>query len=229
MQNKTSFPIIGVIHSCFTEKFGVPRQPGLVPAALSRVELLPPYNDRNALMGLEAVSHIWLMFGFHLNRDDAWRPKIRPPRLGGNRSLGVFATRSPYRPSTIGLSAVKLECIEGTDLWVSGLDAVDGSPVFDIKPYVPYADSIDTARNDIATAAPERFEVVFSEAALAVCREYSKVDLKALIAQVLSLDPRPQYQNQNNERIYGISLLDQNIRWRFQDDKQILVLEITNT
>src|SRR3954463_4060851 len=136
------FPAIGIIHSCFKEKFGIPRQPGLAPLATAQLELLPPYDNRAALEGLETCSHIWLQFVFHANKRDAWKPKVKPPRLGGNKSLGVFATRSPTRPAPIGLSVVKLDGISEADgklfLNLSGIDLLDGTPVLDIKPYVPY-------------------------------------------------------------------------------------------
>ena len=179
-----------------------------------------------ALNDLQEVSHVWLVFAFHLNHRTPWRPKVRPPRLGGNKSLGVFATRSPFRPNPLGLSAVEVLGVEGSRLWVAGVDMVDGTPILDIKPYVPYTDVISHAKNGIAPAAPEPYEVVFSDAAEAYCQTAQPPELKTLITQVLSLDPRPQYHALNNERVYGVSLFDKNIRWKFQDATQIVVLHI---
>ncbi|MBX2858217.1 MAG: tRNA (N6-threonylcarbamoyladenosine(37)-N6)-methyltransferase TrmO [Cellvibrionaceae bacterium] len=226
MQAQFNFTSIGVIHSCFRQKFGVPRQPGLAPAAKACVELIPPYNVSEALSDLQGISHIWLVFAFHLNRSPKWKPRVRAPRLGGNKSLAVFASRSPYRPNPIGLSVVELLAVEASRLWVSGVDIVDGTPILDIKPYVPYTDAITGASNPIAPQEPQKLSVVFSESALALCRAAPQPELQGLIVQVLSLDPRPQYHAMDNQRIYGISLFDKNIRWKFQSATQIIVLDI---
>ena len=155
-----TFAPIGVIHSCFKEKFGIPRQPGLVPAARAVLELLPPYNRAEAVRGLEGFSHIWVSFVFHACLDAPWKPTVRPPRLGGNRRLGVFATRSTHRPNPIGLSAVELERIETGPgrvlLHLKGADLMDGTPVLDIKPYLPYSDVIPGATGGFAAEAPAR-------------------------------------------------------------------------
>jgi tRNA (adenine37-N6)-methyltransferase len=216
------FPAIGVIHSCFKEKFGIPRQPGLVPLAKAQLELLPPYDDRDALDGLENCSHIWLQFVFHANKRNEWKPKVKPPRLGGNKSLGVFATRSPTRPSPIGLSVVKLEGISQSDgklfLNLSGIDLLHGTPVLDIKPYVPYVDLVPEAINHFADTAPAWVEVEFTSECLAFCkhyRQYHEIDLEGLIRQILQQDPRPQYQQPEPNRIYGMKLLELNIQWRY--------------
>jgi tRNA-Thr(GGU) m(6)t(6)A37 methyltransferase TsaA len=226
---------IGIIHSCFKEKFGIPRQPGLAPAAKAQIELLSPYNNPDAVAGLEQVSHIWLQFLFHQNRSDEWRPKVRPPRLGGNKQMGVFATRSPVRPNPIGLSVVKLESIElnkGVVLNVSGIDLVDGTPILDIKPYVPYVDCVDEAENNFADAVPDLLPVCFSPEVGVFCESYSKVDdLKLLLQQVLQQDPRPQYQTPDPERRYAMKLLDFDIAWHYQKKEgawQILVTEINS-
>lgn len=217
-----NFPAIGIIHSCFKEKFGIPRQPGLVPLATAQLELLPPYNDRDALDGLEACSHIWVQFVFHANKRDEWKPKVKPPRLGGNKSLGVFATRSPTRPAPIGLSVVKLDGIVEVDgkllLNLSGIDLLDGTPVLDIKPYVPYVDLVPEAINSFASAAPNLIPVEFSSDIAAFCDDYRQkhtIDLIGLIRQILQQDPRPQYQEPEPERIYGMKLLDVNVQWRY--------------
>ena len=218
-----SFPAIGVIHSCFKEKFGIPRQPGLAPLARAQLELLPPYDDPAALEGLAQSSHIWLQFVFHANSRDSWKPKVKPPRLGGNKSLGVFATRSPVRPSPIGLSVVRLEAIrqEQGKIWLdlSGIDLLDGTPVLDIKPYIPYVDRVEEATNSFAAQPPILLPVIISAPLMNTCADYQArtgTDLAGLIRQVLQQDPRPQYQQPQAERLYGMNLLDLNIRWRYE-------------
>ncbi|HXH02747.1 MAG TPA: tRNA (N6-threonylcarbamoyladenosine(37)-N6)-methyltransferase TrmO [Candidatus Competibacteraceae bacterium] len=214
------FQPIGLVRSCFLDKFGVPRQPGLAPAARGELWLLPPYDRREAFVGLEAFSHLWLIFVFHHIPARAWQPTVRPPRLGGNRRLGVFATRSTHRPNPIGLSVVRFEGIvdddQGLRLRLAGVDLVDGTPVLDIKPYVPYADSLLEASGGFAETAPEPLPVRFSEQAEAQCRDYearSGRELRLLIEQVLALDPRPAYQR-DPERLYGVRLWELDVRWR---------------
>ena len=141
---------VGFVRSCFKEKFAIPRQPQLAPAARGVLELLAPFDQAQAIEGLEQVSHVWLLFLFHQALESQPRLKVRPPRLGGNQSVGVFATRSTHRPNGIGQSVVKLEKVEPGRLWLSGIDLLDGTPVLDIKPYVPYADCVTTATNQIA-------------------------------------------------------------------------------
>lgn len=220
-----TFSPIGIIRSPFVEKFGIPRQPGLAPAVRAQLDLLPPYNDPQALAGLEHCSHLWLQFVFHRPPSDQWRPRVRPPRLGGNRSLGVFATRSPLRPNPIGLSVVKLEAVkqQGGRLWLelSGIDLLDGTPVLDIKPYVPYTDSLPEAENRFADSAPEWVEVVFMPEAEAGCRVLggrTGEDWEALVRQILQQDPRPQYQKPDPTRRYGMTLKDAEVRWFYQPD-----------
>jgi tRNA-Thr(GGU) m(6)t(6)A37 methyltransferase TsaA len=229
---------VGIIHSCFKEKFGIPRQPGLAPAAKAQLELLPPYNDKDAVAGLEQVSHIWLQFWFHQNRTEGWRPKVRPPRLGGNKQMGVFATRSPVRPNPIGLSVVKLESIETANgkviLHLAGIDLVDGTPVIDIKPYVPYVDRVEEAVNEFADQCPSLLPVSFTEATQAFCENYQQADLKTLLIQVLQQDPRPQYQSPDPKRRYAMRLLDLDVAWYCQplveqEGWQIVVSEIGAT
>lgn len=227
------FPVIGIIHSCFKEKFGIPRQPGLAPLAQAQLELLSPYDDPAAVQGLETCSHIWVQFVFHANSRESWKAKVKPPRLGGNKTLGVFATRSPVRPSPIGLSVVKLERIEQRAgklcLILSGVDFLDGTPVLDIKPYIPYVDKVEEAFNHFAPAAPALIGVTLTEQQLAFCASYqarTAVDLKGLIQQVLQQDPRPQYQTPSVEKIYGMKLLDLDLRWRYQADGNIALEEI---
>lgn len=211
---------IGIVHSCFKEGFAVPRQPGLAPSARAELELLPPYNDPQAVEGLEQCSHIWLQFVFHRELPMQWQPRVRPPRLGGNRSLGVFATRSPRRPNALGLSVVRLEAVVWRAgkpwLQLSGIDLIDGTPVVDIKPYVPYADAVLDAVNRIAPAPPAPLPVSFAPQAAAVCAQVADLDLASLIREVLQQDPRPAYQTPNPERRYGTRLLDWELGWYYQ-------------
>ncbi len=196
---------IGYVRSCFDEKFGVPRQPSLVPSAQAELVLQKPYDRVEMLAGLELASHIWLQFIFHKHAADHWRPSVRPPRLGGNKKRGVFATRAPYRPNQLGLSVVKLERIEGTRLFLSGVDLVDGTPVVDIKPYLPYVDSIANARFDFASEAPSKIPVVF----LVELPE----KLRQLLDEVLSLDPRPAYANEI-DHVYKMRIAGAEVTWR---------------
>lgn len=212
------FKPIGVIHSCFGEKFGIPRQPGLVPAARATLELLPPYDQPAAVRGLEGFSHLWVIFVFHAIPAGNWRPTVRPPRLGGNQRLGVFATRSTFRPNPIGLSAVRLERIAAergpVTLHLAGVDLLDGTPVLDLKPYVPYADQIPEATGGFAAQAPEPVLTVrFSRQAEAFCATWSDRDLRTLIVQVLSQDPRPAYAA-TTPTAHGMTLCGLNVRWK---------------
>ncbi|WP_263141539.1 tRNA (N6-threonylcarbamoyladenosine(37)-N6)-methyltransferase TrmO [Pseudomonas sp. RIT-PI-AD] len=221
---------IGFVRSCFKEKFAIPRQPHLAPAARGVLELLPPFDQADALDGLEQVSHIWLLFLFHRALEDKPRLKVRPPRLGGNRSLGVFATRSTHRPNGIGQSVVRLERIEPGKLWLAGLDLLDGTPVLDIKPYVPYADRLADARNGIAEQAPSPIAVDWHGPALVEARAHAErlaEPLVELIEQCLAQDPRPAYQVPSPERRYGTRLWDVDVRWHYPRPDLIRVLEVT--
>ena len=216
---------IGIIHSCFPEKFGIPRQPGLVPAAEAELELLAPFNRPEAVRGLEGFSHIWLLFLFHASLREHWRPTVRPPRLGGNLRVGVFASRSPFRPNPIGLSALELKAIStanGVRLLLAGVDLLDGTPVLDIKPYLPYADSIACARPGYSEApgAPDH-TVVFEQQPMLYLRGLPEADgqrLRALIMQLLLHDPRPGYLDDNaGQRRFGLRLEELNFHWRCED------------
>lgn len=220
------FQSIGIVHSCFEEKFGIPRQPGLAPAARAQLSLLPPYDDPQALEGLEQCSHIWLQFVFHRPPAGQWKARVRPPRLGGNKSLGVFATRSPLRPNPIGLSVVKLEavCHSQGKVWLelSGIDLLDGTPVLDIKPYVPYTDAPAEAFNHFADQAPAWLPVDFTPEARDHCEQLGPAlgqDLTLLLRQILQQDPRPQYQAPDPDRVYGMALLGLDVRWRYEPDE----------
>ena len=231
-----SFTAIGVIHSCFKEKFGIPRQPGLAPAAQAELEIFSPYNRPEAFGGLQSCSHVWIQFVFHGIERREWKPTVRPPRLGGNQRMGVFATRSTHRPNPIGLSVVKLDEIIGLDtgdirLRLSGVDLLDGTPVLDIKPYLPYVDVISDASYPFADELPECIEVKWQELAEKSARRYAEetcIDLPALIEQVLRQDPRPAYQQPDSSRIYGMQLYELNIQWRYILEAQSWKILVTN-
>ncbi|HRY15220.1 MAG: tRNA (N6-threonylcarbamoyladenosine(37)-N6)-methyltransferase TrmO [Candidatus Competibacteraceae bacterium] len=220
-----TFEPIGIVRSCFREKFGIPRQPGLVPAAQATLELLPPYAQPAAVRGLQDFSHLWLLFVFHGLPKGRWQPTVRPPRLGGNRRLGVFATRSPFRPNPLGLSAVRLERIvvgsSHITLHLAGVDLLDGTPVLDIKPYVPYADYLPAATGGFAPEAPKAERVVeFSPQATAFCANWPEDDLRELITQILRQDPRPAYARGSGDaapQLYGMKLYDLDVRWEVLD------------
>jgi tRNA-Thr(GGU) m(6)t(6)A37 methyltransferase TsaA len=220
---------VGFVRSCFKEKFAIPRQPQLAPAARGVVELVAPFNNGDAVQGLEQVSHVWLVFLFHQALEDTPRLKVRPPRLGGNTSMGVFATRATHRPNGIGQSVVRLDKVEAGKLWVSGIDLLDGTPVLDIKPYVPYADIIDGAHNHMASAAPELIAVRWHDEALHSARGHGQrlgEPLMELIEQCLAQDPRPAYQVPTPQRQYGVRLWDVDVRWHYPEPGLIRVLEV---
>lgn len=220
---------IGFVRSCFKEKFAIPRQPHLAPAARGVLELVAPFDQPEAIQGLEHVSHVWLLFLFHQALEDKPRLKVRPPRLGGNQSMGVFATRATHRPNGIGQSVVALDKIEPGKLYLSGIDLLDGTPVLDIKPYVPYADCISNATNSMADAAPRLIEVNWQPQALQQASEQAQrlqQPLLELIEQCLAQDPRPAYQTPQPERRYGTRLWDVEVRWHYPQPDQICVLEV---
>jgi tRNA-Thr(GGU) m(6)t(6)A37 methyltransferase TsaA len=217
------FEPIGMVRSCFREKFGIPRQPGLAPAARATLELLPPYAQPVIVRGLEDFSHLWLLFVFHGIPGGRWQPTVRPPRLGGNRRLGVFATRSPFRPNPLGLSAVRLERIAISSgriaLHLAGVDLLDGTPVLDIKPYLPYVDDIPEATGGFAPEAPiVELTVEFSPQAAGFCVDWPCGDLRELIIQILRQDPRPAYERgKATSQQYGIKLYNFDIKWKAVD------------
>jgi tRNA-Thr(GGU) m(6)t(6)A37 methyltransferase TsaA len=220
-QNEFALHTIGRVHSCFPEKFGIPRQAGLVPSTAS-IEILSPYDRDEAFRGLESISHIWVLFIFHEAMREQWHPTVRPPRLGGNERLGVFATRSNFRPNPIGLSLVELTQIERREgilrLDVRGGDLLDNTPVIDIKPYLPYADFVEKASAGIANQAPVTLPVTFSETAQQQLDSLNVQDypnVTELIISSLGQDPRPAYKaNDDDDRIYGCRYFDLNVRWQ---------------
>jgi tRNA-Thr(GGU) m(6)t(6)A37 methyltransferase TsaA len=203
---------IARIETCYAEKFGVPRQPGLVKEAWGRIIFAEQYRDENFIRGIEGFSHLWLMFHFHLAASTKGKGTVRPPRLGGNERVGVFATRSPFRPNGLGLSVVELVGVdrehgEGPVIEVRGADLVNGTPIFDIKPYVRFCDSIPDAVSGFVDGAPERMEVQWQMDAI------SDRKSKKLIEATISLDPRPAYQ-QDEERAYGCEVDGYEVRWK---------------
>lgn len=216
---------IGVIHSPFKEKFGIPRQPGLANTVHARIELFAEYAQADIVRGLEHCSHIWLLFIFSACVDKGWSPTVRPPRLGGNRRMGVLATRSPFRPNPIGMSAVKLEAIntEGGKvvLTVSGADLLDQTPIIDIKPYIPYSDALPDAQHALAESfTPLNLPVIYADGVN--CPQALQTQLE----EVLACDPRPAYQ-QGKAREYGLRLDRYNIRWSIEETVAIHVLAIS--
>lgn len=218
--------IIAHIKSDFPTKFGIPRQSGLVKELQATIIMNPEFRNPDMLRGLEGFSHLWLIWQFSANADKAWSPTVRPPRLGGNTRLGVFATRSTFRPNFIGLSSVKLVGLEqtkefGTVIHISGADLMDGTPIFDIKPYIPYGDCHPDATGGFTdTADSYLLEVDFPKELL--CKLPEDKQLAAI--GVLSHDPRPSYQK-DSDRIYGISFAGYNIRFTVKEDK-LTVIEV---
>lgn len=220
---------VGYLRSCFREKFAIPRQPQLAPAARGVVELLPPFNNGEAVDGLQQVSHVWLLFLFHQALEEQPRLKVRPPRLGGNQTIGVFASRATHRPNGIGQSVVRLDKVEAGRLWLSGIDLLDGTPILDIKPYVPYADCVEGAHNHIAATAPATIPVDWQPEALQQAQLHARrlnEPLVELIEQCLAQDPRPAYQQPLPERRYGCRLWDLDVRWHYPQPQHICVLEV---
>jgi tRNA-Thr(GGU) m(6)t(6)A37 methyltransferase TsaA len=221
---------VGIIHSCFKEKFGIPRQAGIAPAARAELELFPPYGSPEAVRGLEAFSHIWVIFLFHECAQQSWRNTVRPPRLGGDKRVGVFASRSGFRPNAIGMSAVRLEEIRVSPhpirLLLSGVDILDQTPVLDIKPYIPYADLLPEARGGFAPDPPPAvFSIAFSNEAEAVYRQQMGHFplLRDLIIQMLQLDPRPAYYcRESQKESFGTRIYDFEVKWTCRDSSVIV-------
>ena len=218
--------VIARIKSDFSTKFGIPRQSGLVKELRATIVMEPEFRNPDMLRGLDGFSHLWLIWQFSANADKAWSPTVRPPRLGGNTRLGVFATRSTFRPNFMGLSSVKLEGLEqtkeyGTVIHISGADLMDGTPIFDIKPYIPYGDCHPDATGGFTdTADSYLLEVDFPQELLYKLPE----DKHQAIIGVLSHDPRPSYQK-DSDRVYGISFAGYDIRFTVMEDK-LTVIEV---
>ena len=218
--------VIARIRSDFPEKFGIPRQSGLVPQLRAKIIFEPEFRNADALRGIEGFSHLWLIWQFSAAVRETWSPTVRPPRLGGNERVGVFATRSPFRPNAIGLSCVRLEGIAheeglGDVLLVSGADLMDGTPIYDVKPYLPYADAHPEALGGFAPSPKETVEVDCPPELLAALPEGQREALLGVLAQ----DPRPQYQH-DPERVYGMSFGGWDVRFRVRGER-LEVLSLT--
>ncbi len=227
------FSAIGVVRTPFKDRFGVPRQPGLAAQAKGVIKINPDPDLKTALRSLEEFTHIWIVFVFHDHGGKGWKPSIRPPRLGGNRKVGVLASRSPHRPNPIGLSAVVVEKIDfdaegGPEIHIGGVDLVDGTPVLDIKPYIAYADSIPQASAGWASAPIPRYPVIFSDEAeneILKRDPQGKQNLRALIVDVMELDPRPAFQKRQNPvtdsaswgQRYGIDVLGNDVKYELRE------------
>lgn len=223
--------IIGFIHTDFIEKFGIPRQSGLIPELTGVIEFLPEYRQPEAFKGLQAFSHIWILWEFNRAKKDHWSATVKPPKLGGNTRMGVFATRSPFRPNNIGLSSVRLERIEYTEehgplLYVSGIDMLDGTPILDIKPYIPYSDCHPDATGGFTESIDQTpLEVVFAdEPSLQKILFHLGADKKSALTALLAGDPRPGYQN-DPDRVYGVAFAGYNFRFTVKE-KVITVISI---
>ena len=217
--------IIAKIHTDFPTKFGIPRQSGLVDELKATIVFEPEYRVADAVRGLEDFSHVWLIWQFSEAVRDGWSPTVRPPRLGGNKRMGVFSTRAPFRPNAIGLSSVKLERVEitrdlGPVLHVSGADLMDGTPIFDIKPYLPYVDSHPEAKGGFAQPLTSyELEVDFPEDLL----ERVAKDKREALTAILKQDPRPAYQK-DPDRIYGFPFAGQEIKFTVDDERGVLTV-----
>ena len=218
--------VIAVMHSDFPTKFGIPRQSGLAEALQSTIVFEPPYRNPEALRGIEGFSHLWILWQFSQAVRQDWSPTVRPPRLGGNTRMGVFATRSPFRPNAIGLSCVRLLSVEqtqdmGTVLHIGGADLMDGTPILDIKPYIPYCDAHPEAMGGFTQNAGDfMLEVDFPEN----LKQRLPAEKQEAICQVLSHDPRPSYQK-DSDRVYGLSFAGHDIRFTVKD-KVLTVVDV---
>jgi tRNA-Thr(GGU) m(6)t(6)A37 methyltransferase TsaA len=232
------FNPIGIAQTPFTQRFGIPRQPGLVPGAKGILKLGSDPDLVHAIKGLEQFTHLWIVFVFHAHGGNKWKPTIRPPRLGGKAKMGVLASRSPHRPNPIGLSAVQLERIDfdakgGPEIHVNGIDLLDGTPILDIKPYIPYADSIPSAGSGWAHEDIQKTEVVFEPLAsekIAFAEANGFEGLRDLIEQLLAIDPRPGFQKRelppdadhSQGKDFGLLVRTHDVHWKIQDQKFVV-------
>lgn len=220
---------IGIIRSCFVSKFGVPRQPGLIPEAWGDLHFLKEFQNPDMLRGLEGFSHVWLIFGFHQTIGQGWNPTVRPPRLGGNERIGTFASRSTFRPNGLGLSVALIEQVQSDSngesiLKLGGIDMVDGTPVYDVKPYLPHSDSLPEADSGYAATPMPQLQVTFCSDALVVLRSLEERSGN-IIKAALSLDPRPATVGRESSREFGVTLCGHNIKFKVSGNT-CLVTEI---
>lgn len=225
-----TFEAIGVMHTACKEKFGLPRQSGLVPFLGGEIEIFAPYDSDEAFNELKGFSHIWVISVFHLAAKNDWQPTVRPPRLGGNRRVGVFASRAPYRPNPVGLSVFALLDIVRDNnrllLKVAGNDLVEGTPVLDIKPYLPYADYISDATGGYTDEHPRtllnvRFDVIASAQCDAL-ESGNYPGLRVLLTGLLEQDPRPAYRDSKDKTEYGMQLYDLNVRFQVEQGEIVV-------
>lgn len=230
---------IGYLESCFKDKFGTPRQPGLVKKAQARLKIRPDLQPEESLQGLEGFSHIWLIWVFHQNKVARYHSKVHPPRLGG-KSMGLFATRSPHRPNPIGLSLVELIQVEKDGIVVAGADLVDGTPILDIKPYLPEVEALPQARTGWPQEVPkEQIQVQFSEKAMALLNSWQarhpQTPLREVIEETLQLDPRPVVYRgyEAGESPYrsehAVRLFDGDVHFKFETPFLVIVTDILFT
>jgi len=232
---------IAHVRTCYDEKFGVPRQPGIVDDAWGELTFEPDFRSLDSVRELDGFSHIWLIFLFHQSQRKTWKATVRPPRLGGNQRVGVFASRSPFRPNPIGLSVVRLESIDlehpnAPILHLRGIDLVSGTPILDIKPYIPYADALPEAQSGFAPTTPNKLQIIWNSPPPKSLSHSSQ----SLIESTLAVDPRPAYQHRENNpqktasnndlipREYGCLIDGYNIRW-IVDGNQLHILSCTST
>ena len=215
--------IIAKIYTEFDEKFGIPRQSGIVEETVGRIVFEPEYRNAEALRGIEGYSHLWLIWQFSEAVRDEWSPTVRPPRLGGNKRMGVFATRSPYRPNPIGLSSVRLIEVKHTDtdgdvLIVGGADLLSGTPIYDVKPYLAYTDSHPDAKGGFADEVIDyKVEVEFTEK---IRKKLSEGELEKL-GKILEQDPRPSYKAED-ERAYGMKFNGREVTFKYENGKLLV-------
>ncbi len=235
------FREVGKIHSCYPDKFGTPRQPGLVPSSRAVLKIHKEWQPESSLQGLEKFSHLWILFIFHLNTNKGFHAKVHPPRLGG-ASMGVFATRSPHRVNPLGQSLVKIEKIDGDEITISGVDLVDGTPVIDIKPYLPEVESIVSAQNGWLQNVPQnQIQILWSEEALknlrswaSLNKKYSEMELKNIVEETISQDPRPivyrgfEGQESPYRQNHAVRIYDGDIHFKFIEDTvaEILIIKL---
>lgn len=224
-----TFDSIGIVHSCYKDKFAIPRQARLVTESTACIELYPPYNELEAVRGLEDFSHLWINFIFHRHVGKGWSSTVKPPRLDGKQRFGVFATRASYRPNPIGLSLVEIDTIEqhGSSLLIhiKGADLLDKTPIIDIKPYIPYSDSIPDAKGGFTDQIKENlFSVLFSTQAEVECAQAGKKypRIRIFIEQLLAIDHRPYYFK-NIEKSYSTKIYEYDLTWHISGDKVVVL------